>query len=87
MFRAITNRPSISPYPSTITKKMTLNDIIQTAIVGVIVIAAVVIGVRKMLRNPGGCSCGSDTRDGSRDSCSDCRDCALRNKCNDKKLK
>ena len=65
---------------------MTLNDIIQTVIVGVIVIAAVVIGVRKMLRNPGGCSCGgSDGKngcDGSKsDSCADCRDCALRNKC------
>ena len=60
---------------------MTLNDIIQTVIVAVIVIAAVVIGVRKMLRNPGGCSCGSDSRDGKSDSCADCRDCALRNKC------
>ena len=61
---------------------MTLNDIIQTAIVGVIVIAAVVIGVRKMLRNPGGCSCGgSDSRDGKSDSFADCRDCALRNRC------
>ena len=59
---------------------MTLNDIIQTSIVGVIVIAAVLIGVRKMLHNPGGCSCGG-SRDGKSDSCADCRDCALRNRC------